>query len=51
MIRWIRSYLVDFTCLLAIGMAFYFITDQSNSWNKIVPAITRFVSPIKYYFP
>jgi uncharacterized protein len=26
MIRWIRSYLIDFTCLLAIGMAFYFIT-------------------------
>ena len=35
MIRWIRSYLVDFTCLLAIGMAFYFIKISQIAGTKL----------------
>ena len=35
MIRWIRSYLVDFTCLLAIGMAFYFIKISQIVGTKL----------------
>ena len=33
--RWTRSYLVDFTCLLAIGMAFYFIKISQIAGNKL----------------
>jgi uncharacterized protein len=35
MIRWIRSYLIDFTCLLAIGMAFYFIKISQIAGTKV----------------
>ena len=34
MIQWIRSYLIDFTCLLAIGIAIYFITISQIAGQK-----------------